>query len=273
MFVRTLEERRAAGAGKVLCGGKARSTRFLTARDGMGFTLSDVRLARGMDTTLWYRHHWEANYIAAGTGRVTDLGNGDSWPLAPGSLYTVGPGDRHLVEPDEALHIVSVFAPPLNGDEAHDADGSYPPTGPVPEGRERMFVRSVAGLREEGRERIVAGGSARTVRMLLAEDRVGFTVSDVNLAAGNRNTLWYRHHWEANYILGGRATVTELSGGGAWTMEPGTMYCVGPDDRHAMHAESDLHLLSVFCPALEGGEQHDAEGTLPASGPVPPGPS
>ena len=273
MFVRTLENRIEAGASKVLCQGKARSTRFLTCEDGMGFTMSDVRLTTGMKTVLWYKHHWEANYIVGGTGAVTDLTTHESWPLGPGTLYTVGPVDRHLVEPDDRIHLVSVFNPPLAGDEAHDSDGSYPATGPVPEGRERMFVRTVDGLRKAGRERVVAGGSARTVRMLLQEDRVGFTLSDVNLAAGNRNTLWYRHHWEANYILEGTGAVTDLGTGTVWPMEPGMMYCVGPEDRHSMLAHTDLHLLSIFCPALGGNEQHDSQGTLAASGPVPPGPA
>ncbi|MCY4608312.1 MAG: ectoine synthase [bacterium] len=274
MFVRTLNERRRAGAEKVLCEGRARSTRFLTIPDGMGFTMSDVRVADGMSSVLWYRHHWEANYIVAGRGTVRDLERDRSWPLAPGTLYTVGPKDRHLVDPDDDLHVVSVFNPPLAGDEAHDSDGSYPPTGPVPVGRERMFVRTVDDLVRQGRQLSVAGGSATTVRMLLRDDRVGFSLSDVRLAAGSRNVLWYRHHREANYVLDGTGEVTDLGSGETWKMEPGMMYCVGPEDRHSMHARSDLRLLSVFCPALTGDEQHDAEGTLAASGDaLPPGPA
>ena len=34
---------------------------------------------------------------------------------------------------------------------------------------------------------------------------------------------------------------------------------------------TDLHLLSIFSPALKGDEQHDEEGALPPSGPTPPG--
>ena len=135
-----------------------------------------------------------------------------------------------------------------------------------------MFVRTVDALRGEGREMVVASGSARTVRMLLKADGVGFTLSDVNLAAGARNRLWYKHHWEANYILEGEGEVSDLATGAAWPLRPGAMYCVGPRDRHAMHARSDLHLLSIFCPALAGGERHDSDGALAPSGPVPPGP-
>jgi L-ectoine synthase len=86
-------------------------------------------------------------------------------------------------------------------------------------------------------------------------------------------TLWYKHHWEANHILAGTGEVTDLTTGESWPLEPGVAYNVGPRDRHRLLAHNDLHLLSIFSPALKGDEQHDAEGTLPPSGPVPPGPA
>jgi L-ectoine synthase len=119
----------------------------------------------------------------------------------------------------------------------------------------------------------VAGGSARSVRALLHEDGVGVTLCDVNFTAGNETVLWYKNHWEANLILDGTGEVSDLTTGERWALAPGTVYMVGPEDRHRVAAASDLHLLSVFNPPLEGDEQHDAEGTLAASGPVPPGPS
>jgi quercetin dioxygenase-like cupin family protein len=273
MFVKRLDDLRAAGAEKVLCAGKARTVRFLTAADGMGFTMSDVQLEPGMDQVMWYKNHWEANYVAAGTGTLEDTGTGRTWPLEAGVIYAVGPKDRHRIAARENMHIVSIFNPPLSGNEAHDSDGAYEPTGKVPPGRGAMFVKTLNELRRAGREKTVAGGSARTLRALLQEDGLGFTLADVNLAAGNRNTLWYKNHWEANYILDGEGEVSDLTTGEAWKMEPGMMYCVGPTDRHSMFAKTDLHLISIFCPALQGDEMHDAEGTLAPSGPIPPGPA
>jgi L-ectoine synthase len=273
MFVKTLSDLKARGLERVLCGGKARSVRFLTKADGLGFTVSDVHLAPGTDQILWYKNHWEANYIVLGDGSVEDTRSGQSWKLEPGVIYSVGPKDRHRVRARTELYIISIFNPPLVGDEAHDADGSYAPSGEVPPGRGTMFVKSVAELRKAGREKVVAGGSARTVRALLQEDGLGFTVCDVNLAAGARNVLWYKHHWEANYILGGTGEVVDLGTNESWKLAPGVMYMVGPKDRHSMRAHTDLHLISIFKPALKGDEMHDAEGTIPPSGPVPPGPA
>lgn len=272
MFVRTLEQLRADGQEKVLAGGAVHAARLVTSADGMGFSMSDVRIAAGSEQHLWYKHHWEANLIVAGDGTVTDDSSGQVWQLAPGVLYNVGPKDRHTLRMRSEVRLLAIFNPPITGEEKHDADGAYPPTGPVPPGRERMFVKSVEELRTGGREKVVAGGSARSVRALLAEDGLGFTVCDVRLAAGSHNELWYKHHWEANYILGGSGEVEDLGSGKRWPLTPGVLYCVGPEDRHAMHATGDLHLVSVFCPALAGDEMHDADGSLPPTGPVPPGP-
>ncbi|MFO0995035.1 MAG: ectoine synthase [Alphaproteobacteria bacterium] len=136
-----------------------------------------------------------------------------------------------------------------------------------------MYVKTLKDLKAAGREKVVANGSARTVRFLTQEDGLGFTMSDVNLTAGTENMLWYKNHWEANYILSGKGQVKDLTTGEVWSLEPGVMYIVGPKDRHSMKAITDLHLISIFNPALKGDEMHDAEGTLPPSGPVPPGPA
>jgi len=135
-----------------------------------------------------------------------------------------------------------------------------------------MLIKTYKDLKAAGREKLVANGSARTLRFLTQQDGLGFTMSDVHLAAGQKNVLWYKHHWEANYIIAGTGEVTDLGTGKVTALEPGVMYIVGPKDRHSMRAITDLHLISIFNPPLKGDEQHDAEGTLPPSGPLPPGP-
>ena len=273
MFVKTLADLKARGQERVLCNGNIRTVRFLTRADGLGFTVSDVRVSAGIDQILWYRNHIEANFVVSGEGTVEDTNSGRSWKLEPGVIYVVGPKDRHRILSTTDMYIISVFNPPLTGNERHDADGTYEPGGEIPPGRDTMFVKHLDELRAAGREKVVAGGSARTIRALLQEDALGFTVCDVNLDAGQKNILWYKHHWEANYILGGRGEVVDLGTNASWVLEPGVMYMVGPDDRHSMRAHSDLHLVSIFNPALKGDEMHDAEGTIPPSGPTPPGPT
>ena len=80
----------------------------------------------------WYKNHVAANYILEGEATVEDLTTGENWQLGPGSLYVVGPHDRHSLKTKGAIYIMSVFNPPLKGDETHNDDGSYSPSGEVP---------------------------------------------------------------------------------------------------------------------------------------------
>ena len=203
---------------------------------------------------------------------MTDLTSGQEWVLESGDLYQVGPNDRHLYEVLEDEHHLSIFCPSLWGDETHDEDGAYSESGPVPVTEQRMFVRHIGHMREAGREMLVANGQARVVRALTKTDGLGFSFSDVNFAAGATTKLWYKHHWETNYIVSGTGQVEDLTTGESWKLEPDMTYNVGPKDRHQLSAETDLHLASVFCPPLEGTEQHDSDGALEPSGPVPSGP-
>jgi L-ectoine synthase len=134
MFVRTREGVVAAGHELEISHGTAVTTRYLTKHDGVGFSFSAVFMAAGQEANLWYKHHWEANYIVSGSGELEELATGRRWPLTAGTIYVVGPQDRHVVRAVDELRLVSVFNPPIVGDENHDDDGSFPPTGPIPPG-------------------------------------------------------------------------------------------------------------------------------------------
>jgi L-ectoine synthase len=202
---------------------------------------------------------------------LRDLTSGESWVLESGVLCVVGPNDRHRFRVTEDEHHVSIFCPPLRGDERHDRDGAYEASGSGPKTDRRMLKRADE-MRAASKEMVVANGQARTIRLLTQAEDVGFGLSEVQVDAGAEIVLWYKHHWEANHILIGTGDVTDRTSGRSWKLQPGMAYNVGPRDRHRLHARTDLHLLIVFSPALKGDEQHDEAGTLPPSGPVSPGP-
>ena len=272
MFVRTLEDVEAAGRLLVVWNSTTRSARYLTAADGMGFSLHDNRVSPGEVIRVWYKHHWESNYIISGRVKIVDLGHGGEWTLGPGDSYQVGPNDHHSFEALEEEHHLSILCPALRGDERHDAHGVYSASGPVPVTDRRIYNRNADEIRANDKEMVVANGQARTLRMLTKEDALGFSFSDVHFDAGHSAVLWYKHHWEANYVASGRGRVEDLDTGESWVLEPGILYNVGPKDRHRLSAETAMHVLSVFCPSLAGHEQHDADGALEPSGLVPPGP-
>jgi L-ectoine synthase len=134
VFVRTLDDVRASGRELVVAGGSVRTARVLTAADGLGFAFSEFFQQAGAEARLWYKHHWEANYVIEGNGELEEVATGQRWSLAPGTMYVVGPDDRHVMRAATDMRVISVFNPPITGDEDHDADGSYPPTGPIPPG-------------------------------------------------------------------------------------------------------------------------------------------
>ena len=203
MLIRTMTELESEGRVISISDGKSSAVRLLTKSDGVGFSVSEARASAGASSDLWYKHHWEANFVRSGRGVLEDRGTGEQWPLAPGVVYCVGPGDRHRVtrEPGEGMRIISVFNPPLVGEETHDEDGAYPPTGEIPPGQPRMFVRTVEDVRNAGRELVVAGGAAVSTRYLTAADNLGFSLHGVRLEAGASAELWYKHHFEANLIV------------------------------------------------------------------------
>ena len=249
-----------------------RSLRMLTKADACGFSLSDVYFSTGFSIDLWYKNHVEANFIVGGVIQVDDLTAGDSWELEGGALYMVGPKDRHRLTAKTDVHLVSVFCPAVLGNERHDADGAFPPTGDIPHAWQgpdghTMYVKQRDDIRAVGIKHV--GTEAR--RYLTREDGCGFTLSTGRPPANSSANLWYRNHVEANFILEGEGSVEDLSTGERWEMSPGSLYVVGPRDRHRMSARTEVYLMAVFNPPLVGDETHDEEGGYPPSGAAPEG--
>jgi len=272
MIVRTMQDLESQGRIVSISHGKSSAVRLLTKADGLAFSISEARAEQAGQAALWYKHHWEANYVRAGRATLEDRTTGQRWALEPGTLYCVGPTDKHhVIRDDTRLRIISVFNPPLVGNETHDADGAYPPTGPIPPGQERMFVRTMEDVRKAGHV-IQTGGFATSERYLTAADGLGFSFHSVRVKKGGEGELWYKHHWEGNLVLDGTFEVTDRATGKVHTLGPGALYVVGPKDRHHVRAITDVHVLSVFDPPLAGTETHDTDGAYPPTGPVPVGP-
>ena len=241
MLIRTMTELESEGRVISISHGKSSAVRLLTKSDGVGFSVSEARASAGEGSDLWYKNHWEANYVRfrprgsrgprhrgamASCARRRVLRR--SRPTGTGSRGTLG----------EAMRIISVFNPPLVGEETHDEDGAYPPTGEIPPGQARMFVRTVKDVREAGREFVVAGGAAVSTRYLTAADNLGFSLHGVRLEAGASAELWYKHHFEANLILDGALDVTDHASGETHRLGPGALYLVGRADRHRIETQA-----------------------------------
>lgn len=105
------------------------SLRLLVRSDGMGFSMTETRVLPGAVLRLQYKHHIEACYCIGGAGEVVELASGAVHPISAGVLYAPDQHDLHEVrvpEDGEALHLICVFSPGLQGTEVHGPDGSYP---------------------------------------------------------------------------------------------------------------------------------------------------
>lgn len=245
MFVRCLEDIKHTDRYRVMPRSATVSARYLNAADGTGYSLHVNRGEPIESTQLWYKNHWEANYLVSGSIRVTDMTSGKEWVVGPGDLYQVGPNDRHLYEVLEDEHHVSIFCPALRGDETHDEDGAYSPSGVVPVTEQRMFVRNVEQLRHAGEEVREANGKVRIVHALTAADGLGFSFSDLRLQAGATMQSQGRDYWETSYIVSGTAEVEELESSQTWKLEPDAIFNTAPGERFRLSARTDLHAVQV----------------------------
>lgn len=124
-----------------------------------------------------------------------------------------------------------------------------------------MIVRRLEDL--IGTERDVEGPTFRSRRLLLAGDRMGFSLHDTVLHAGTETHIWYRHHLEAVYCIEGEAEIVELPDGPTHRIEPGTMYALDGHEEHLLRALSDFRVVCVFTPPLTGREVHREDGSYP----------
>ena len=92
---------------------------------------------------------------------------------------------------------------------------------------------------------------------------MGFTLTQTTVAAGASTTMEYKNHLEANLVIEGSGSVTDLKTNQSYSLQPGDMYALDKHDKHRLDALTDMRLVCVFTPALVGPETHDEEGSYP----------
>ena len=117
-----------------------------------------------------------------------------------------------------------------------------------------MIVRELSSVKT------VEWGNGLSRRFLLRTDGLGYTVTDTIVRVGTRSPLEYKRHLEACYCIAGRGQVIDVDGR-VHEISPGTFYALDRNEPHFLVAspETDLRLVCVFTPALEGDESHHLE--------------
>lgn len=124
-----------------------------------------------------------------------------------------------------------------------------------------MIVRNLKDARNSSR-RVVAQNWEST-RLLLKKDGMGFSFHITTIYAGTRTEMCYQNHLEAVYCVSGHGMVETLDDGQKHPITPGTIYILDRHDKHTLHAETEMELVCVFNPPLNGREIHDETGAYP----------
>ena len=112
-------------------------------------------------------------------------------------------------------------------------------------------------------DRRVVSGTWESTRLLLKNDRMGFSFHITTIYAGTETPMWYQNHLEAVYCISGTGEIESLEDGSIHRIAPGTLYALDRHDRHVLRARSELKLACVFNPPLNGREVHDESGAYP----------
>ncbi len=122
-----------------------------------------------------------------------------------------------------------------------------------------MIVRDLQNL--FGTERTVSDAQWTSVRMLLADDKMGFSFHITFLQAGSEHTFEYKNHFESVFCMKGSGSITDLKTGETHAIRPGVMYALNEHDRHVLRAEEELVMACAFNPPVTGNEVHQEDGS------------
>lgn len=101
------------------------SFRAILEKDNMGFSVMKTVIPKGGPHHWHYINHLEACYCVKGIGELTDLSTGMKHLITPECVYVLNNHDDHTFEAFEDVVLISIFNPPLKGNEKHDKNGHY----------------------------------------------------------------------------------------------------------------------------------------------------
>lgn len=101
------------------------SFRTVLKKDGVGFAMMRTEIDKGGPYLWHYQNHQEACYCVSGHASLHDLDTGEISDIHPGITYIVDKHQRHNFYAHTDVVLISVFNPPLRGNETHDENGNY----------------------------------------------------------------------------------------------------------------------------------------------------
>lgn len=131
-----------------------------------------------------------------------------------------------------------------------------------------MIVRSLNEIADTERDVQGARGTWRSKRLILEDDKVGFSLHETTVYPGTETDLWYKNHYEAVLCVEGECELTNRDTGEVHMIRPGDMYLLNEHDRHTLRPKTLFRAICVFNPPVTGREDHDEDGAFPAPAPA-----
>lgn len=126
-----------------------------------------------------------------------------------------------------------------------------------------MIIRTLTD--SEQSQRLVKSDTWQSVRMLLADDQMGFSFHITTIFANTETHMHYKNHLESVYCISGTGSIKDLASGERHQITRGTLYALNKNDKHILYAnDTNLVLACVFNPPVTGTEVHDTEGAYAA---------
>ena len=100
-----------------------------------------------------------------------------------------------------------------------------------------------------------------SLRMIRATDGLGFSVNKTMIPKGGPHLWHYKNHQEVCYCVEGKGIATDLETGATYTIDPHSLYALPNHERMTFEALTDVVLISIFNPPLNGHETHDENGS------------
>ena len=127
-----------------------------------------------------------------------------------------------------------------------------------------MIVREIENIKDSGREVHDPNGNWISRRMILRDDKMGFSFHETIIKAGTKTHIHYQNHLEAVYCVAGNGMIEDLKTGEKHRLQDGVVYALNQHDDHNLYGGSeDMRMICVFNPPLSGHEIHDENGVYP----------
>ena len=123
-----------------------------------------------------------------------------------------------------------------------------------------MIVRKLQKAEHSNRRVISPDGKWESTRLLLKDDKMGFSFHITTIYEGSEIPMHYTNHYESVYCISGEGEIVDLAEGKTHPIGPGTIYILNNHDRHILRAFKEMKMACVFNPPLNGKEVHNAEG-------------